>query len=80
MTDEEIRENIRKRLIECRKEKGLTQTEVGDILGKAKTTVATWEQGKTSPDIAQLFRLAAYYQKTIAYMYGENENDDTEKK
>ena len=76
MTDQEIRENVRKRLIECRQEKGITQTDVGKIVGKAKTTIATWEQGRSSPDIAQLMRLTAYYQKTLEYMYGVDKNDD----
>lgn len=71
LTNEELRENIRKRLIECRKEKGMNQTEVGLIVDKKKTTVATWEQGKSLPDIETLYRLARYYEKTLAYMYGE---------
>lgn len=38
--------NIRK----YREEKGLTQTELGEHFGKAKTTVASWEGGKSLPD------------------------------
>ena len=38
-----IKDTVRKVLIECRKEKGLTQTEVGKIVGKGKTAVANWE-------------------------------------
>lgn len=76
LTDDEIKAIVRKRLVECRQEKGLTQTDVGKIVGKSKNAVASWEQGLSSPDIAQLVRLAAYYQKTIAFMYGEENNDD----
>lgn len=72
-TEKEIKETVRQRLIECRKEKGVTQTEVGIIVNKGKTAVASWEQGISSPDIATLFRLAAYYNKTISYMYGESD-------
>lgn len=71
--DYNIRENVRQILIECRKEKGLTQTQVGEIVGKTKTAVASWEQGLTIPDIETLYRLSQYYGKTINYMYGEKE-------
>lgn len=70
----DIREIVRQKLIECRKEKNLTQTQVGEIVGKKKTTVATWEQGKTMPDIDTLYQLSKYYGKSINYMYGENDN------
>lgn len=66
----EIRENIRKVLIECRTEHGLTQTDVGHLVGKSKNAVASWEQGLSCPDAVTLHRLATYYQKTLDYMYG----------
>lgn len=70
--NEDINDKIRRALIECRNEKQLTQTEVGKIVGKSKTAVASWEQGLSMPDVATLYRLATYYEKTIAYMYGED--------
>lgn len=68
-----IKDNVREALIECRKEKGITQTDVGKIVGKGKTAVASWEQGLTIPDIETLYRLSKYYGKSINYMYGEKE-------
>ena len=68
-----IKDTVRKNLIKCREEKGITQTELGIIVGKSKTAVASWEQGRAMPDIEMLYRLATYYQKTIAYMYGESD-------
>ncbi len=70
--DYEIREKIRNTLIECRQEKGVSQTEVGKVVGKSKTAVASWEQGLSLPDAATLYRLSAYYNKSIGFMYGEN--------
>ena len=70
--DYEIRKSIRNVLIECRQEKGITQSEVGKVVGKSKTAVASWEQGLSLPDAATLYRLSAYYNKSIGYMYGEN--------
>ena len=72
-----IKTNVRNILIECRHEKGLTQTDVGHIVGKSKTAVASWEQGLALPDIATLYRLALYYRKTLEYMCGlEDKKDD----
>ena len=70
-SNSEINEIIRLKLIECRKERHLTQTEVGEIVGKKKTTVASWEQGQTMPDAETLYLLAKYYGKSMNFMYGE---------
>lgn len=74
-----IKDKVRKNLIKCRTEKGITQEDLGIIIGKSKTAVASWEQGKSSPDIEMLYRLATYYEKTINYMYGERDEDRTNK-
>ena len=51
MSDYEVRQIIRNRLIECRIEANLTQKEVGEIVGKSSNAVASWEQGLSLPDI-----------------------------
>ncbi len=70
MTDDEIRNSVRQRIIQCRKEKGATQHEVGIYCGKSDNAVSSWEQGLSLPDIATLVKLARFYNKSIAYMYG----------
>jgi len=76
MTDYEIRTNVMNVLIECRKEKGITQEQLADELGSKPTTIASWEQGKSLPSIQMLYRLALYYKKTIEYMYGIKGDND----
>jgi transcriptional regulator with XRE-family HTH domain len=71
--DAKIRESIRKRLIQCRTENNLTQTEIGKVVGKSKNAVASWEQGLSLPDIMTLYRLAVFYERSLEYMYGEDE-------
>lgn len=66
-----VRNRIGDILIECRKERGLTQAELAKAIGSSPTTVATWEQKKSMPSVDQLYRLARFYNKTISYMYGE---------
>ncbi len=65
----EMRDKIRRILIELRTENELTQSEVGDIVGKSKTAVASWEQGLSLPDVVTLYKLAQHYGKNIDYMY-----------
>lgn len=79
MNDNELNNIIRENLIQCRLEANLTQKQVGEIVGKKPTTVATWEQGKTMPDIETLYRLTKHYGKTLAFMFGEDSDTDSKK-
>ncbi len=73
MTDDEMREIIKNRLIKCRTDKGITQKELSDILGKSMNAIGSWEQGLSLPSITTLYRLSLYYEKTLEYFYGESE-------
>lgn len=74
MNDENMRENIRKHLIELRNNKAITQAELGDIIGIKKKTIGAWEQGHSLPDLVTLYRLSLFYNKPLEYFYGdENE-------
>ena len=75
INDYEIRTKVMNALIECRKEKGLSQKQLAEIIDSKETTVASWEQGKSLPSIDMLYRLSKYYNKSIGYMYGEKEGD-----
>lgn len=69
--DQALRNKIMSILIQCRKEKGISQVELAEIIDSKPTTVASWEQGKSLPSIQTLYRLSQYYGKTIGFMYGE---------
>lgn len=69
--DYDVRTVIKDRLISLRIESEKTQTDFGKIFDKSKTTVASWEQGLSLPDVATLYRIALYFNKSISYMYGE---------
>ena len=53
--NKEMRDRVRRILIELRTENELTQSEVGDLVGKSKTAVASWEQGLSLPDVVTLY-------------------------
>ena len=69
----EIRERVRKTLIELRESRGLTQTDIGELVGKTKTSVSAWETGASLPDLATLYKLSKFYRKPLEYMYGERD-------
>jgi len=71
--DKELRQIIAANLRQFREERDLSQTDLGKIIGKAKTTISTWERGESMPDAAMLYRLATYYNKTIDMMYKNNQ-------
>lgn len=71
--NKEMRDKIRRTLIELRTENGLTQSEVGILVGKSSNAVASWEQGLSMPDVVTLYKLAQHYNKTMDFMYGDSD-------
>lgn len=62
--------NIAKKLIEKRKEKGITQEELAEYIGVSKASVSKWETGQCFPDITFLPLLAAYFNISIDELFG----------
>ena len=48
-------------LKELRKEKGITQEQLAEILGVSGRTVSRWETGSNMPDLSVLIEIADYY-------------------
>jgi transcriptional regulator with XRE-family HTH domain len=70
---------IGERIKELRTQKGMTQQELAQIIGITYTSISYWESGKSKPDIFQIQKLADYFNVTIDYIYGKD-NDDLESK
>lgn len=64
---------IKDRLKELRKENNLTQKQVAKILNKSETGYASWEQGLSEPNINDLILLSKYYNVTIDYLVGKDD-------
>ena len=56
---------IAERLISLRKNAGLSQSAVADLLSVTRQAVSKWESGKASPSLEAYSSLAALYQTTI---------------
>lgn len=63
-------------LASLRKEKNLTQEQLGEILGVTNKTVSRWENGNYMPPIEALQQLSEFYQITInELLSGKRLND-----
>ena len=61
-----------------RKEKGITQQELGDHLGVTNKTNSRWETGKYMPDIAVIPELCKFFDISInEFIYGQRIAEDT---
>lgn len=62
------------RLKELRKEKGLTQPELGKSLGVARSTVAVWESGSRLPEMTTLQKICELFDISMPYLLGTTSN------
>ncbi|MBD5086565.1 MAG: helix-turn-helix transcriptional regulator [Clostridiales bacterium] len=63
-----------KNLKEIRKSKGLTQKDICEKLQVSNNCYASWEQGRTQPDINSIRKLCAIFDVSADYLLGlENE-------
>ena len=62
------------RLRAIRKEHGLTQQNIADVLGVDRTTYTVYEGGSITPPPATLVKLSQIYNVTVGYLIGVEEN------
>ena len=58
------------RIATLRKEKGLSQEELADILNTSRQAISKWERGEAYPDIDNLKDIATYFNVSIDYLLG----------
>lgn len=68
MSSEHFSQNLRR----LRTEKGLTQEQLGQLLGVSVQSVSRWECGNTLPDVMLLPQIARLYGVTVDDLYREN--------
>ena len=57
-----------------REECGLSQEQLGQIIGVKRYSIYTYEKGKSCPDMEGLIALADYFQVSIDYLVGRTDN------
>lgn len=63
------------RLRELRKNKNVSQEEIGDFFGVAKQTISNWENNITEPTMETIKKMAEYFKVTTDYLLGFNQED-----
>ena len=58
------------RLKELRKAKGLTQAELGNILGVTKASICCYEKETRTPPVESIINMMALYNVSIDYLIG----------
>ena len=71
-----IRETMRLNIIAKRKELELTQTELANKVGLKKNSIASWEQGLSSPDIDTIAILLRLFNMDFYEFTGLDRNND----
>lgn len=58
-----IPECLKINLASARVNKGLSQTQVAELMGVSNKTIVSWEKGKSSPSVTQADRLYQIYDR-----------------
>lgn len=61
---------IKTRIKELRKEKGLTQRQLAELVHKSVTGLASWEQGLSEPNINDIRALCKILEVSADYLLG----------
>lgn len=60
-------------LKQLRKDKKVTQTELGNYCGYSHVAVVKWENGQREPSIETLIKIADFFDVTLDYLLGRIE-------
>lgn len=61
------------RLAALRREKGLTQAELANLLNLGQSTIAMYEKNQRQPDPETLERLADFFRVSVDYLLGRTD-------
>ncbi len=61
---------IKNRIKELRKEKGLTQKQLAELVNKSVTGLASWEQGLSEPSVNDIRTLCKIFEVSADYLLG----------
>lgn len=70
MTEEQIKQNIAKNIIDLRKRNGMTQSELADALNYSDKSVSKWERAEGTPDVFVLYKIAELFNISLDDIIG----------
>ena len=70
---------IRKRLRECREQKGFSRAQVSKMTEISARTIAFWENERCLPPLDKVIKLANLYDVSIDYLANRTDNPEVNK-
>lgn len=70
---------LNERLRECRKKKGVKQSEVADQLSVHRSIISYYESGTRKPSLEALIMLADFYNVSLDYLVGRTDAPTTDR-
>lgn len=64
------------RIRQLRKKKGISQSELAEVIGVKNNTVSTWERGTRKPDFEALNLLSDYFEVSFEYLLGNSDKEE----
>ena len=64
------------RIKQLRKKKGISQSELAELIGVKTNTVSTWERGARKPDFEALNLLSNYFEVSFEYILGSSDKEE----
>lgn len=68
--------NFPERIRELRCKKGMTQTELGEIINVGADSISIYEKGKNYPEVRRLMILADFFEVSTDYLLGRTDNPE----
>lgn len=68
---------MKNNLEEIRRERGITQEELANVLEVSRQTIGSLENGRYNPSILLAFKIARFFHMSIEdiFIYGEDEDE-----
>lgn len=66
---------VNEKLLKLRKEKGISQEELANVLGVSRQSISKWELGDTTPELSKVVEIAKFYKVSTDYLLLEKEVD-----
>lgn len=74
MTEKDVKEIFANNIHKFRKNKNLTQKELGEELGLGKTTISQWESAQKLPNAGSIEKIAAYFNVPKSVLFEDSNN------
>lgn len=68
------------KIIYCRKKAGMSQEELGEVIGVSRQAISKWETGEATPEVGKLLLLSKNFGVTTDWLLSDDEPVEEEKK